>query len=60
MAGEKIGGGKLSVVSGIGRGDSQNVIFYVRKKMVCIKLGQRKGMETEKSEQSFSASSEHG
>jgi hypothetical protein len=48
VAGHQICGGQLHVVSGIRRGNGEDVIFYIREEVVRFEQRKRKGVKLEK------------
>ncbi len=49
MTGHQIRGGQLHVVSGVRRGNGEDVVFDIRQKVVCIKQRTRERVKPEKS-----------
>jgi hypothetical protein len=44
----QIRGGQLHVVSGVRRGNGEDVTFYIREEVVCLEQRKRKGVKPEK------------
>jgi hypothetical protein len=51
VTGHQVRGRQLHVVSGVRRGDGEDVIFYIWEEVMCFEQRKRKRMKPEKSEE---------